>query len=420
MIPKEVTKYISSRAVNGPWKLCGCYQGTFAGAVVIPALAESENLFETLLSLAKNPPELLSRFLVLVVVNNREDTPQPDKADNRKTLELLSGENSSFGTLRLAWVDAASPGLELSEKKGGVGLARKIGFDLALPLLDFNGPPPLLVALDADTLVQPDYLPAVMDHFRSTSVGGAVLAFRHQEGNTPQERKAIRCYELFLRTYVLGLARAGSPYAFHTIGSAMACTATAYAGMGGMNTRMAAEDFYFLQHLKKTFGIASVAGTLVHPSARASHRVPFGTGRSISRLLAGEETAVLFYQPECFAILGKWLELVAKHLDTCGQDILRQAERISSELEKYLDQAGFVDAWEKLRKNSRNQAALLNAFHSWFDGLRTLKLIHHLSDTILLRKTPEKALVPLLEWAGLEQVDDPDSQLALLRALQAS
>ncbi len=420
MIPKEVTRYISSRAVNGPWKLCGRYQGTFDGAVIIPALAESDKLFDTLLSLAKNPPELLSRFLVLVVVNNREDTPQPDKADNRKTLELLSGEDPSFETLRLAWVDAASPGLELSEKKGGVGLARKIGFDLALPLLDFSGPPPLLVALDADTLVQPDYLSALANHFRSTTAGGAVLAFRHQEGNTPQERKAIRCYELFLRSYVLGLSKAGSPYAFHTIGSAMACTAAAYAGMGGMNTRMAAEDFYFLQHLKKTFGIASVAGTLVHPSARASHRVPFGTGRSISRLLAGEERAVLFYRPECFAILGNWLELVVNHLDTCGQDIMHLAERVSSELGKYLDQAGFVNAWEKLRKNSRNQAALLRAFHSWFDGLRTLKLIHHLSDTILLRKTAEEALPPLLEWAGLEQVEDPDSQLALLRTLQAS
>jgi hypothetical protein len=420
MPPKEVARYISSRAVNGPWKICGRYQGIFAGAVVIPALAESENLFDTLRSLAKNPPELLARFLVLVVVNNREDTPQQDKADNRKTLELLSEEDPSFGPLRLAWVDAASPGNELPLKKGGVGLARKIGFDLALPQLDFSGPPPILVGLDADTLVQPDYLSALANHFRTTSAGGAVLAFRHQEGSTPQERKAIRCYELFLRAYVLGLSRAGSPYAFHTIGSAMACTAAAYARMGGMNSRMAAEDFYFLQHLKKTSGISFVAGTLVQPSARASHRVPFGTGRSISRLLAGEESAVLFYRPECFAILGSWLELVASHLDSCGQDILRQAKRISSELEKYLDQAGFVDAWEKLRLNSRNHAALLSAFHSWFDGLSTLKLIHHLSETILLRRTPEEALRPFLTWAGLEPADDPDTQLALLRTLQAS
>ena len=419
MIPKEIAKYLSSRAVNGPWKIYGRLQGTFAGAVIIPALAESKNLLATLRSLAQNPPELVSHFLVLVVVNNREDAPQTDKDDNLNTLDLLAAEDPSLATLRLGWVDAASPGSELPAKKGGVGLARKIGFDLALPLLDFSGPAPLLVALDADTLVQPDYLSALTGHFRSTAAGGAVLAFRHQEGTTPQERQAIRRYELFLRAYVLGLSRAGSPYAFHTIGSAMACTAAAYAGMGGMNTRLAAEDFYFLQHLKKTYGIASVAGTYVLPSARASHRVPFGTGKSISRLLAGEERAVLFYQHECFAILATWLELVATHLDTSGRDIAHQAERISLELKNYLDQAGFVEAWEKLRKNCRDQAALLGAFHSWFDGLRTLKLIHHLSATEYLRKTPEEVLAPFLHWAGLERLDAPDAQLALLRSLQS-
>ena len=420
MTPTAVKKYLSTRAISGPWKISGSYQGNFDGVIVIPALAESETLFATLRSLAGNPAELVSRFLVLVVVNNREDASQTDKADNRKTLELLAGGVPSLQALRLVWVDAASAGCELPAKKGGVGLARKIGFDLALPLLDFTGPAPILVALDGDTLVQPDYLSALVKHFRSTSAGGAVLAFRHQTGQTPQESQAIRCYELFLRAYVLGLSKAGSPYAFHTIGSAMACTAAAYVGMGGMNTRMAAEDFYFLQHLKKTSGIASVAGTLVHPSARASHRVPFGTGKSISRLLADGERAVLFYQAECFAILKDWLTLVAHRLDTCGQNIQIQAEEISPELGKYLRQAGFAAAWEKLRKNSRDQASLLTAFHSWFDGLRTLRLIHHLSDTILLRKSREESLPPLLEWAGLEQLCDPDRQLALLRTLQAS
>ncbi len=420
MLPKEIIKYLSTRATSGSRKISGRHQGTFAGAVVIPALAESANLFATLRTLAKNPPELLSRFLVLVVVNNREDAQQDDKIDNRKTLELLAVDDPALAALRLGWVDAASPGRELPANKGGVGLARKIGFDLALPLLDFGGPPPILVALDADTLVRPDYLSALTNHFRVTSAGGAVIPFRHLEGTTSQERRAIRCYELFLRTYVLGLDRAGSPYAFHTIGSAMACTAKAYVSMGGMNTRLAAEDFYFLQQLKKTSDISFVTGTFVEPSARASHRVPFGTGRSISRLLAGEEEAVLFYQPECFAILGKWLNLVAEHLDSCGQGIVLKAEGISSELKNYLDQAGFVEAWEKLRKNSRGKEALLNAFHCWFDGLRTLKLIHHLSDTVFERKIPEAALLPLMEWAGLEQLDDPDAQLSLLRALQST
>jgi hypothetical protein len=420
MTPKVITKYLATRACRGSWEIHGRHQGFFAGAVVIPALAESANLFVTLRSLAKNPPELLSQFLILVVVNNRVDTHEPDKTDNRNTLELLAKEDPTLAALRLGWVDAASPGRELPAKKGGVGLARKLGFDLALPLLDFSGPSPLLVALDADTLVQPDYLPALVNHFRDTSAGGAVLAFRHQKGTTSQEQKAIRCYELFLRSYVLGLDRAGSPYAFHTIGSAMACTATAYAGMGGMNTRLAAEDFYFLQHLKKTYGISHVTGTLVMPSARASHRVPFGTGRSISRLLAGEESAVLFYQPDCFTILGNWLKLVANNLESSGQAIVHQAKQISTEMGNYLEQADFVESWEKLQKNSRDQTALLNAFHSWFDGLRTLKFIHHLSDTLFVRKPPEEALPQLLEWAGLGEIFDPDEQLSLLRAIQST
>jgi hypothetical protein len=54
-----------------------------------------------------------------------------------------------------------------------------------------------------------------------------VIPFCHQQGDTPEEDQAIRRYELFLRAYVLGLARAGSPCAFHTVGSAMACTAEA-------------------------------------------------------------------------------------------------------------------------------------------------------------------------------------------------
>jgi hypothetical protein len=420
MIPHKIAKYLHSRATQGPWRITGCTDHGFAGAVVIPALAEGTHLFETLRSLAENPSKLLSRFLVLVVVNNRKDAPETDKADNRTTLERLATGDPSLEPLRLAWVDAASEGFELPADKGGVGLARKIGFDLALPNLDFTSSDPILVALDGDTLVQPDYLPALVRHFDSSRAGGAVIPFRHQPGRTPGESEAIRRYELFLRSYVLGLSVAGSPYAFHTVGSAMACTASAYAGIGGMNTRVAAEDFYFLQQLKKTAGIAGVEGTVVLPSARSSHRVPFGTGRSVSRLLAGEDSAVLFYRPECFAILGGWLSLVEASLDAEGSAIRDRADGISPHLGEYLDGGRFVEGWEKLRKNSRDRASLLVAFHAWFDGLRTLKLVHHLSDGPLPRGAPHDLLPPLLAEAGMEPLHDPDAQLALLRRIQSA
>ena len=107
----KIESYLKTRGVNGPWRIEGCTGSGFAGAVVIPSLAESANLPATLLSLAANPPETLGTFLILVVVNHRPDASPEDRADNRATLDLLAGGDDSWGTLNLGWVDAASPGL---------------------------------------------------------------------------------------------------------------------------------------------------------------------------------------------------------------------------------------------------------------------------------------------------------------------
>ena len=217
---------------------------------------------------------------------------------------------------------------------------------------------------------------------------------------------------------MLGLSRACSPYAFHTVGSAMACLAESYCRMGGMNLRVAGEDFYFLQHLAKTGGISQVKGTVVYPSARASHRVPFGTGRSISRLLGKDEEAVLFYQKDCFHILGEWLTLIAQNLQSGGEEIRARSERISPHLAEYLDRIGFITVWNKLRKNFRDPSNRMAGFHGWFDGLKTMKLIHYLSVGPLPRSEPENVVPGVLGWAGLEPVQGIDRQLALLREIQ--
>jgi hypothetical protein len=418
MIPDSIEKYIQTRAVSGRWQIEGTNRANFSGAVVIPALAEGQNLFATLQTLARNPVEFLSRFLILVVVNHREDAAQADKDDNRQTLFRLKGQGSLPETLQIGWVDAASPGKELPLKTGGVGLARKIGLDLALSRLNFAAGEPILISLDADTLVRPDYLPALCRHFLSAARPGAVISFCHQPGADPEEARAISRYELFLRSYVLGLSLAGSPYAFHTVGSAMACPARAYAGMGGMNLRAAAEDFYFLQHLAKTGGIDQVRGTVVYPSPRTSHRVPFGTGRSMSRMLAGERDAVMFYDPACFQILKAWLDLVSRNPAAAAEPIASQAEKISKDLASHLEKIGFTGVWEKLQKNFRDQKNLLSGFHSWFDGLKTMKLVHHLSAGPLPRCEPDKALPKLFELAGLEARNDAEEQLSKLREIQ--
>ena len=418
MIPSPISRYLEAKGTRDPWRISGNERRDFRGAVVIPALAEKDSLFGTLDSLARNPYELLSRFLILIVVNNRSDANPADKIDNEETLDLLSRGEGVSQNLQIGWIDAASQGLELPPKGGGVGLARKIGFDLALSQLDFDNSHPLLVSLDADTLVRPDYLSAIQQHFQEAREGGTVIPFCHQKGENQEQEAAIQRYELFLRAYVLGLEQAGSPYAFHTVGSTMACRADAYARMGGMNHREAGEDFYFLQHLAKTAGVRKLKGTMVYPSPRISHRVPFGTGRSISRLLTDERGAVLFYRPECFQILRDWLALVSENLGSEGNDIFLKGESISEYLGSFLTQINFPLTWQKLKKNFRAPALLLRGFHHWFDGLKTLKLIHHLSAGPYPRTEPDFVVPEFLRWAGLKPFEGTERQLALLRRLQ--
>ena len=44
----------------------------------------------------------------------------------------------------------------------------------------------------------------------------------------------------------------------------MTCTAKSYVATGGMNRRMAGEDFYFLQKLAKTDGVDLRVGKLTY------------------------------------------------------------------------------------------------------------------------------------------------------------
>lgn len=419
LIPPNIAPYLNKRAAGEPWRINEVPTLTFTGAVVIPSLAEADNLPLTLESLSRNPAELLDRFAILIVINQRANACDAETNNNLETLNNLPEWKQQFGLNNLFWVDAASAGRELPPKQG-VGLARKIGLDLALPLLNYHADNPLLVCLDADTLVQPDYLPAINRHFACSSAGGASIPYCHRPAADPAGQAAIDRYELFLRCYVLGLELARSPYAFHTVGSAMACRASAYVTSGGMNRRLAGEDFYFLQQLHKSSGVAPLSGTIVHPSPRTSHRVPFGTGRAVGDMLALGEQRLLFYQPAVFSIVEKWLACVARNPGADAASLLSSAARIAPVLHQYLEQAGFRVSWDNLKKNNRESAKLTAAFHDWFDAFRTMRLIHELSDRAYPRIAPEGAVGPLLVRAGQVSPDSVGGQLELLRRMQGA
>ena len=417
-LPPTITSYLTKRGTEEPWHINEAPSRVFAGAVVIPSLAEAANLPSTLESLSRNPDELLDRFMILIVVNQRADASDVETADNRTTLELLPIWRQQFRLANLFWVDAASIGKELPHKQG-VGLARKLGLDLALSYLGYHGGmDPLLICLDADTLVQPDYLRAITNHFGTSSAGGVSIAYRHRPADSAAGQAAVDRYELFLRTYVLGLKLAESPYAFHTVGSAMACRASAYCASGGMNRRLAGEDFYFLQQVHKTSGVASLTDTIIHPSPRSSHRVPFGTGRAVGDMLAEGEQRLLFYQPVVFTIVGEWLACVAENSGADASALLDCAAGIAPVLLDFLEQSGFRASWENLKKHNREGTKQMAAFHGWFDAFRTMRLIHELSDRSYPRIAPEHAVAPLLKRAGKISPNSIEEQLEVLRRMQ--
>ncbi len=413
--PVAAQRYLHRSGVSGPWRLAGESRSDFRGAIVIPSLAEGDRLFATLRSLSDNPPEWTNCFQVVVVCNHGEQAARQDRLQNEIDLARLN-DYAQGSPLSLAWVDAASPGLEVPAHLAGVGFARKLGMDLALQSLDWSGDP-LLVGLDADTLVEDNYLQTIDRHFLLSSKGAAVLPYRHQPGVDFDQQAAIDRYELFLRSYVYGLRLAGSPYAFNAVGSAMACRASAYIRCGGMNSRKAGEDFYFLQKLAKTDGVDLLSGTIVYPEPRVSQRVPFGTGRSMARLLAGDKQGVLFYPAAVFRILSDWLKIVENNLSVDAEQVLSLATDVSPVLASYLDKLDWQSVWPRMQKTHHLRHQLQQAFHIWFDGFRSLRLIHLLCDSEFGRSESVETLRDYFAWEGCAV---PTSLGGMLEALRVA
>lgn len=412
MKPSVLHSY-RKRLISGPWCLEGREAGALRGAVVIPACAERESLPQTLACLAANPQKTLKDWLVIVVINQPPDAAPADREENCATLDWLR-TGGAHNIPNLCWVDAVSEEHQLPVRDAGVGLARKVGFDLALNRLQNERS--ILASLDADTLVEANYLQTLTEHFARTTAGGTTLPFAHQAGESCEQQQAIDRYELYLRHYVFGLQLAGSPYAYHSIGSALACRVSAYLAAGGMNRRKAGEDFYFLQQLTKTGGMHSLRGTCVYPSARSSHRVPFGTGEKVARLLRGED-AVHFYPQSCFASLQQLLQVMNQSSGNDGNQILQQLTESSPETVDFLRAEGFVDVWSKLTGQHRTPDSLHKAFHGWFDALKTWRMIRHLS---LARPAPDndQSVRDLLAWSRQETTGSQATLLARLRLHQ--
>lgn len=390
--------YLRNYSVGEKWKIIANDADNVSLVVVIPAYAEKEMLFSTLASLGRNNPSSLESSLILCVVNNKNDSPAVVVENNQQTIGCLDhlvkkkslnaykSDNTFYRLLteimddnmKLGYIDASSKGYEISSGKGGVGTARKIGMDASLRLLKeksaSNG---VIVSLDADTLVQSNYLEVLRNYFQR-EIRTAIVAYEHQRPADDLHLAAICCYEIFLRYWVLGLRYAQSDWAFHSIGSTISVSTRSYLEVRGMNKREAGEDFYFLNKLAKIGNINYIKETCVFPSSRPSFRVPFGTGKRIERFVSGNpEEEYRLYDPRIFCVLADWLTLMQSSYFDEGKEIIGKAGMIHHVLKSFLEENKFGVTWDKIRRVAKEEKTLVKHFHDWFDGFKTLKLINY-------------------------------------------
>jgi hypothetical protein len=176
------------------------------------------------------------------------------------------------------------------------------------------------------------------------------------------------------------LRYAGSYYAFHTIGSAMACDHQAYIKAEGMNKKKAAEDFYFLEKISKHTPVYNINSTAVYPSERKSWRVPFGTGQRVTRFHARTHPEFYLYDPCIFEILKEWLNIFHSGDILSPDQYLRHGMSIYKGLFEFLKTQNFSLSITAILNSSKSTAQIRVQQRRWFDGFRTLKLIRFLRD----------------------------------------
>lgn len=370
----EVNKYLARHA-RSEVAIAEDIDGSYEHVVVIPAIAEDAGFLDGL-----RPALGDSRALVILVVNATDSRLPAEHTANTELLNQLGSDGRPWLVQRergqdLLVIDRASPGRRLARGEG-VGLARKIGCDVALALsVQGKVKSSWIHTTDADVTLPADYLES------SVPIRAAGLTYRfwHECDYQRPSDRALALYEISLRYYVVGLKSAGSPYGVHTIGSTLAIDGSTYARVRGFPRREAGEDFYLVNKARKLGPIATPTSAPVSIRSRSSSRTPFGTGPAVqkleARIAAGEEPRL--YHPESFELLRIWLRWLSEQAE---HDTL-SFEGLDLRLRLAASAIGAPEALATIASTTSSPRSRRRRFLDWFDGFRTLKLIHALRDS---------------------------------------
>jgi len=344
--------------------------------VTIPAYLET-SLDESLVSLFScTPPDLPVE--VIIAFNWPENDTPANKQINRDVIDQTDKWIKSTDSSWIRFHYFVLP--DINKKISGVGYARKMAMDEAVRrFIKCGQDDGIILSFDSDTTCDPDYFVRIESHFRENpGTDGCTIYFEHPitgDVFSPAIYEGITQYELHLRYYLWSTRSAGFPNAFYTVGSAFAVRAGSYCRQGGMNTRKAGEDFYFLQKFFDLGNFSELNSTRVIPSPRPSSRVPFGTGAKINDFIKGNDL-ILSYNPRSFDILR---DLFGKldHLYELSPDFRYNPELFSDDaLFMFLKTSEFRKKIKEIKNNSGNYDSFRKRFFRYFNMFRIMKFLN--------------------------------------------
>lgn len=366
------------------------------GIIVVIPCYDDEFIFTTLRSLdsADRPPCSVE---VIVVVNSAEDTDVAVFEKNRRIYASLCEKKDSYRNFALQpYILEGVP-----HKIAGVGNARKVGMDEAVWRFSaIENPRGVIVSLDADCLVAEDYFTEIYSRFYCAKdhPNACTLQFRHnfdEKLYSKQEIDACRRYEMYLRYFRLAQKVAGIPQCLHTIGSCLAVTAETYARMGGMARRQAGEDFYFLQKLALQSKVASVDKPIVFPSPSVSERVPFGTGRSVKKII--ETGSCKVYNFGLFLLLREFYSAFPSLYD--GDSV------VPSEIVEFVGEQKFKSLVDECRKNTSDRKSFVKRMFAKFDVFFMIRFLNGFDEQSDFAPVEVEVVVSeILDYYGITSV----------------
>lgn len=378
--------------------------------IVIPAFKE-KYITNTLASLALSIEAADLNVHIIIVVNQAVDASADISAVNKQCILDIQAFAHAKSNIDIDIIQA----LDMPVKKAGVGLARKIGLDEATFRYHKNDKNGIVACFDADSTCSINYVEAVVHYFEQHKKMDAVsIYFEHALSG--QFKEQIIQYELHLRLYINFQKRIGLPFAIHTVGSSMAVRSASYIAKGGMNTRKAGEDFYFLHKFIEDQVCGELFACAIYPSSRVSDRVPFGTGRAILEMERDDQRVYKTYHPQSYLEYHKLL-LQIDEISTKTSVLKIEYSVLHPVLREFLDSVRFEDILAEISNNTKSPDQFMKRFFKRCNAFFFMKYLHHMRDAVFPDIAVKAAADSYLASSASEALASTEEVLLKIRGL---